>query len=490
VDRLDELGSPRPPIDALYGFAALIASLLIAGAAILAFADRADAAPPATFTTGFADPIYLNPLTANAWFDRTRAAGAQVVLLPVNWAGIAPQPPASGTDPSDPANPGYDWTTLDAAVRGATAHGLTVAFSVASSGGPSWADGPNRPASAVPGTWRPNASAFGAFARALARRYSGSFNPGTGTLPRVRYYQGWGEPNLGDHLAPQWIRANGRWVPESPVIYRGLLNAFYSGVKSVDRSDVVISAGTAPFGDPPGGQRIPPAEFVRELLCLHGWGLKPEPCPHPAHFDILAHHPYSIGGPTQPAINPDDVSVPDMWKLTRALKAAERSGRVLPRGPKRVWVTEFSWDSRPPDPNGVPVMKRARWLEDAFYILWKQGVDTITWYLIADQLPVPNYGSTYQSGIYFANGRPKPGLEAFRFPFVVASGARGRDSVWGDPPTSGTVLVQARRGRHWSTILRFHARTRRVFLQLIKLRGRPQLRARIGGQTSLSWRAP
>src|SRR5205085_10368277 len=106
--------------------------------------------------------------------------------------------------------------------REVTAHGLTVVFPVASADGPAWADGAHRPRDVVPGTWRPSAEAFGAFAKAVARRYSGSFDPGTGVLPRVRYYQAWGEPNLSHHLMPQWIRVRHHWVAESPIIYRRL----------------------------------------------------------------------------------------------------------------------------------------------------------------------------------------------------------------------------------------------------------------------------
>ena len=57
------------------------------------------------------------------WLDRTVAAGAQFVLLPVDWASIAPVRPAA--DPSNPANPAYNWGALDAAVRGAATRGLT-----------------------------------------------------------------------------------------------------------------------------------------------------------------------------------------------------------------------------------------------------------------------------------------------------------------------------------------------------------------------------
>lgn len=169
-----------------------------------------------------------------------------------------------------------------------------------------------------------------AFALALAPRYSGRFDPGSGTLPGGRCYQAWSEPNLDNHLTPQWIRVGRRWVAESPIIYRGLLNAFYAAVKSVHSSNLVITGGTAPFGDPPGGARIPPAEFVRAMLCVQGPRLTTTRCPNPAHFDILAHHPYAINGPWAPAINADDVSVPDLGNLTRPLAAAERAGQALP----------------------------------------------------------------------------------------------------------------------------------------------------------------
>lgn len=438
------------------------------------------------FMTGFADGIYEISSTPGVWLDRTVAAGAQLVLLPVDWAAISPQPPPAGTSPSDPANPEYNWGTLDTAVRGATARGLTVAFTVAGGGGgPPWADGPHRPASAQPGTWRPNAGALESFARALARRYSGGFDPGGGVLPRVRYYQGWSEPNLPNHLTPQWVRVRGHWVAESAIIYRGLLNAFYAGVKSVNRSNLVITGGTAPFGDPPGGPRVPPAAFVRQMLCLNG-RLAPQRCPNPAHFDILAHHPYSVGGPFQHAFNPDDASLPDIGKLTRPLAVARRTGRALPRGRKQVWVTEFSWDSKPPDPHAVPMGTWERWMQEAFYELWSEGVDAIAWYLLVDQPCVPSCADSYQSGVYYVNGSPKPGLSAFRFPFVVRPRSHRKTLVWGISPEAGTVLVQRLSTHGWRTVARFRVGAHGVFTRTLRVGGHPSMRAVVGGETSLT----
>ena len=179
--------------------------------------------------------------------------------------------------------------------------------------------------------------------------------------------------------------------------------------------------------------------------------------------------------------------MPDIWKLTRSLAVAERTGRALPRGSKQVWVTEFSWESKPPDPQGVPIMERARWLEQAFYVLWRQGVDALAWYLIVDQPPTPNYASTYQSGLYYLSGRVKPGLEAFRLPFVVQGAGRGRAVVWGISPDAGTVAVQQRSAGGWATTMRFKVRAHSIFTRAVALRGPVVMRARIDADTSLEW---
>jgi hypothetical protein len=464
----------------------LVATLAAAvSVALTALPASASATPPGAFTLGIAGDI-TDGSSANTWLNRTATAGAQLVLIPVEWSSIAPAKPPSG-EATNPGYSGYDWGPLDQAVRNVVAHRLTAAFTVAGAyGGPAWADGPHIPKNAAPGTWKPNATALGQFATALARRYSGHFNPGGGVLPHVRYYQGWSEPNLPNHLTPQWVRVKRRWVAESPIIYRGLLNAFYAGVKSVNRSDLVITGGTAPFGDTPGGQRMPPALFVREMLCLNDSDV-PQHCSDPPHFDILAHHPYEIGGPFFKALDPDDVTAPDMGKLTRALAVAERTGRALPRGHKQVWVTEFSWDSKPPDPNGIPVLERAKWMEQSFWELWREGVSTLCWFLIVDQPPVPNYGSSYQSGLYYISGKVKPGIEAYRFPFVVQSIGHGQFQLWGITPRSGAVSVQRKVGGRWVTLYRFNRRAHAIFDLTIGTPPRAAMRAVVGSEASMSF---
>ena len=138
----------------------------------------------------------------------------------------------------------------------------------------------------------PSPAALAAFATAAARRYSGQF-PG---LPRVQYWQGLNEPNLSLFFFPQF---NTEGTPLSPDLYRALINAFYSAVKSVDGSNLVLAAGLGPIAVPPW--TMGPMRFARLLLCMTG-ARHPHPiggdCGGGVHFDIFAIQPYTTGSPT------------------------------------------------------------------------------------------------------------------------------------------------------------------------------------------------
>jgi hypothetical protein len=269
-----------------------------------------------------------------------------------------------------------------------------------------------------------------------------------------------------------------------------MLNAFYAAVHAARPGARVLSAGTAPYGDPPGGQRMPPAQFVRDLLCLSGSSLTPERCPNPARFDILDHHPYSVEGPGFHAFNADDVAIVDLGKLTTPLRRAESLHLVGGASRHQLWVTEVSWDSSPPDPRGVPVATQARWLEETFYLLWRQGVSTVLWFLIKDAPPVPDYASTYQSGTYFIDGRAKPSATAFRFPFVVVREGRGGLLAWGKAPAAGPVRIERQGASGWTLVSMVHAANGGIFQAALTAHRGEMLRARVGSDASLSWRAP
>ena len=456
----------------------------------LAVAGPAHGARP--LHLGFFDGVYTSsdPLERDRWLDATVASNAETVRVNVGWPVAGGPARPAGLDARDPADPHYDFGPADAAIVAARSRGLRVLAGF--SGAPAWAAGAGRPRSVPAGTWKPSPRALEDYGAALARRYSGRFpdpaHPGQ-TLPRVDAFQVWNEPNLSKYLNPQWEGSRAA----SPRVYRAMLNGFYRGVRSTGSKALVVSAGTAPFGDAQaGGDRLQPARFWRELLCLRTkrGRLRAAACPTRPRFDVMAHHPYSVGRPRRSALNADDVSIPDIGKLTRLLRMAERSGRVLPRKRHRIWVTEVSYDSRPPDPDGVPSATHARWLEEALYLLWRQGVDTITWFQIRDQAPVPSFAATSQSGVYLRDGTAKRAARAFRFPLVAERANAAAHRVWGRSPRSGRVRIQRRAGMRWRTVRTVRAtRGGTFFLRIPRKSGGERLRARIYSETSATWSA-
>lgn len=443
------------------------------------------AAAASQFLVGFYDGVFDGPSGA-IWLQRAAGAGARVVTINIGWVAPDTATKPRGFDALDPASPDYDFAAADDAIKAATADGMRVIVQV--TGAPAWAEGPRIPAGTMPGTWKPNDHDIRQYAVALAKRYSGRYpDPAHPRqhLPKVWAFQLWNEPNLPEYLAPQWLHGHAA----SPVIYRGMLNAFYRGIKSIDPGALVVTAGTGPFGDPaPIGPRMMPALFWRVALCVQQAGarLHATRCKDPAHFDVLAHHPYSVGSPETKALNPDDVSIPDMWKLARILRVAERGGTALPRIHHQIWATEVGYNTRPPNPAGIPVMEDARWLEQTLELLWSQGVSLVTWDTIVDQPPDPSYFTTSQSGVYFLNGEPKPALEAFRFPLVALRQAGGV-AVWTRAPTSGRLRLELRVGNNWRTVSSRDVHMGYTSLTHLVDRAPLTVRAQIGGLTSMPW---
>lgn len=439
---------------------------------LASFAATARAAGP--LDTAIFDPETFAGPEASTAFARTRAAGATSVRLALNWIDVAPggsQRPAA-FDAADPSEPRYRWAAFDQQVRLAVANRLTPIVSIQFS--PVWAQGPGE---GPDGVVAPRPAEFGLFAKAAARRYGGGF----GGLPRVRYWQAWNEPNIGLYFLPQFV--NGE--PASPRIYREMVNEFAASVKSVHSDNVVVAGNTAPFRDlHPSVLRVHnrwgPLTFMRELLCL-SQALQ-RTCNAKVAFDVWAHHPYTSGGPQHTAVLPDDVSLGDLPEMRRVLSAGVRTGAVVSRAPVRFWVTEFSWDSNPPDTCGVPTALLTRWVAEALYRMWTNGVSLVTWFLLRDE---PLTKSFYQSGLYYrgeatAADRPKPALRAFRFPFVGLRD-RGRVLVWGRTPVRrpGRVLVEQSFRGGWKKLGVLRADANGIFQQRFRSAPVGSVRARL-----------
>jgi hypothetical protein len=232
-----------------------------------------------------------------------------------------------------------------------------------------------------------------------------------------------------------------------------------------------------------------PVAFWRGVFCLDA-RLDAKKCPALPRMDVLAHHPITTsGGPRSSAIHKDDIAMPDFDRLNRVLRAAERQGQVRPAGRHPVWATEFWWVTDPPSPHGASPAKQARWIEEAFYLLWKQGVTMAINVQIRDDPYDPNNPfNTLQSGLFFVDGTPKPSARSFRFPFVTERKSKRKVFAWGKAPADGTLQIEAKRGSEWKPIEQLEAQAGEVFTDRLRLKGSHQLRATVGGESSLAWR--
>jgi hypothetical protein len=465
--------------------------------------------PQGGLVRGVSDPTLIMSPDATVReqaLSRILATGASIVRIPVEWRYLVASDPPAGFDASDAASPAYDFIAVDAAVRSTVAAGLTPLLVVTRA--PAFAEAPNRWPYAYPGSWAPSPVAFGEFATAVARRYSGSFPDPLklgATLPRVRLFEAWNEPNLARYLEPQWVAVGGHWSAFAPLLYRQLLNAFYTAVKAVEPADTVIAAGVAPNGEPAGVGRMTPVRFLREMLCLDGGegGRGPDACADPSHFDVLAFHPLSFESPDRPAGSSQDVAIADIAKVTTLLSQARRAGTALPRARKSVWITELNWESAPPAASGVPARLQALWISRALHRLWIAGVGLAEWQFLMDPYPdltlaTPTGGTVQISrpaGLYspgpggeLATARPKPFLRGFTLPFDPLRVDRRHVRIWGllMHPRQPVLLQRLASGHRWRTIATLHANGQAVLNQLLVLRGAMQLRVVSGTLSSAS----
>lgn len=446
-----------------------------------------------------------DPSFRSLTMSRIKALGGAIARIPVDWRDTVEASPPASFQASDPASPSYRFARLDAAVRSAVAAGLQPLLVV--SHAPAFAEAPHPWPYAYRGSWAPSPLAFEQFAMALARRYDGAFpDPldAGGTLPRVRLLQAWNEPNLARYLEPQWVAEGRHWSAFSPVLYRRLLNGFYTGVKAIEPSDTVIAAGIAPEGEPAGVGAMAPVTFLEGLLCL---GVARASCIEKSHLDVLAFHPLSVFNPDVPAGSSLDGAVSDIGKITGLLRRAERLHTVLPAGHRPVWVTELNWESAPQSATGVPAALQAAWVSRALHRLWVAGVSLVDWQFLVDPYggtllsapdgslsPYPRPAGLYSAGPdgNLALAKPKPFLQGFSLPFDPLRVNRRLVRVWALLRARGESAALQRQGRggHWQTIARLRADRTNVLNVLIGLRGSARLRLTVESVSSAPVRVP
>ncbi len=354
---------------------------------------------------GFFDTTYAFQRPSRFWADY-HALGAQALRVTVNWDAIARRKPRHPTDPGDRA---YDWSTLDVLTRRAQAEGAMDGFLGTIWTTPLWARDLRQAryaADPASNLVMPRLDAMQDFLTALVTRYSGTYVPkhATTPLPRIPSYQIWNEVNY--YLFP--FKVHGRFVVARN--YAWMLKAAYETIKEYDPSLTVVTSGI----DPPAYPAQPPLAPYRFIADLAGRG---------APFDVLAMHGYTVpagAGRARATSNyllaaPPAFAIGDIRSFSRFLQRT--FGQRV-----RIWITEFGWQTNPPDErSGISYAAQARLLRRAIAMIRSSGrVERAYWFLLRDEPLVYSDGSsaTWQSGLRTAAGTKKPGFKAWASMFA------------------------------------------------------------------------
>jgi hypothetical protein len=334
--------------------------------------------------------------------------------------------------------------------------------------------------------WMPNPRDYQNFVEAAGRRYSGTYIdpaqapagsggsiipglslPGATTaaaaataatpIPRVSQWGIWNEPNERSWMNP-WYRPGPHHskILLQPSDYRSLVDAGWNGLSASGHSgDTILVGETANRGI------MSPVPFMQALYCvgssdrpLRGNAATAFGCPttgappgfvsqHPGLFNTgYAHHPYGFeAAPNRRDPSKGYITLYNIPSFERTLNrifgvyGKSRSGGVP------LYLTEWGFKTNPPNPFiHTTLAQQAAWINQGEYMMWRWPyVKAYTQFLLVDSPPKPHtkkgsalYWSTFQTGLEFQNGTPKPSFAAFQIPIWLPSQRHGRRvTVWG-----------------------------------------------------------
>jgi hypothetical protein len=389
-----------PTVRRLLPLTLLLSLLLVAPAS----------ANPSQALTFEAPRDLMNPATRPAALAEMQTLGVRSLRVILTWSAVAPGASSSTKPAFEPTSPAaYDWGQYEPLMAAAKALDWPVLLTI-SGPVPKWAT-----QAKLDNFTRPSASAFAAFVTAVGRKFG----------DQVDTWAIWNEPNQPQFLRPQF-GDGGKAL--SPSIYRGLYKAGVRGLtKAGQGKDRILLGETSPRGT---GRVVAPLAFLRGTLCLDKSYKRRKSCGAlPA--DGYAHHAYTTRqGPFFKPANPDDVTIGVLERLTKALDRARAAGALTKRLP--IYLTEFGIQSTPDTQSGVSLAKQVEYRAIAERIAYRNArVTAFSQYLLRDSDPTgPKQYGGFESGLRFADGKPKPSLPAFRLP-LAAERKGSRVSLWG-----------------------------------------------------------
>jgi hypothetical protein len=307
----------------------------------------------------------------------------------------------------------------------------------------------------------------------------------------VNYYSIWNEPNIDKSwLKPRFQRTRYGTVDAAGAMYRKLFIAGYKAVAKYDpaRRNRVLFGETAAIASPlpllraalcldPDGK-----PFTGRLRALHGCSGRVSRL----NIGGIAVHPYNQGGYGGPLTKTNrKVALPlaYMPRLHRLMDGAARRGRI-PRG-KGIWVTEFGFQTRPPDPMGVSPQSQARFINESDRLFFDdRRIKSVAQYELTD---VPQRDQ-FNTGLRFVRSRggaQKPSYAAYRVPIVVTRRSASSVEVYGQVRPARlvggrtTVAVQMRIGGVYTTVSQPRTNSRGIFRVNLNRSGAARARWRL-----------
>jgi hypothetical protein len=158
----------------------------------------------------------------------------------------------------------------------------------------------------------------------------------------------------------------------------------------------------------------------------------------------------------------------------------------------KVWLTEFGYQTDPPDFFQTPIGKVPGFMGLSEWLAWRnRHVASYSQYLLRDEQD----RAAFQTGLRFHSGKAKPGVyNAYRLPFFVRLGRGRKIEVWGGIRSAGagrTVTIQSRHGGKWGKLGTATTAKRGYFRKNFRVSGAGsrKYRFKAGGGTSVKLKA-
>jgi hypothetical protein len=395
--------------------------------------------------------VQTDPQTREQTLDEIQQLGADTLRVEVKWNEVAPKPnsrrkPAfDATDPA--AYPGFG--PYDALIKSATARKLRLLVTITGDA-PRWATSGGRG-----GNFKPSASEYAKFVRAVVKRYSGTYGTPPDLLPKVGYFTIWNEPNHIQFIKP---------TSQAPRVYRALVDAAIPALRQTAPAGTKVFVGEL---KPTPRKGMGPLQFLQQWLCLdknfkrlRGRAARKLGCTHFKKIDAdgFAHHPYGPVG--QVSTKVDIVNLLGIKRLAKALDLAAKAKR-LPRGIP-IYDTEYGIQTNPPDifVSTSPARQAQLINEKEEFAYNYPRLKSHSQYQLYDDPGRPGPPALkwagFQTGLRFASGTKKPAWDAYRCPIVINKPNHGsKVSIWGRVrPGTGTryVQIQKRSGSRYVNV--------------------------------------